>query len=244
MVILIADDEIMSLNDTINVVQNTEPDAKIIASENYKTALASAKEQKIDVAILDIEMPGMNGLELAKRLKEICADTNIIFVTAYSEYALDAFSLYASGYLLKPLRAEALKEALKNLRTPVKHMDNRLYVQCFGNSLGESEYFYLEDTDNDDATITCVTDKLCEAILTYKDKDIQNNEDKEQEKIDDSKTEASEENATDSDKGELSEDSNQKGNFIVLWILFALLALTGIMMLVIRNRRKDSKHNE
>lgn len=131
--ILIVDDETMSLKETEIVVKKTKPEAEIITSENYKEALSSAREHKIDVAILDIEMPGMNGLELAKRLKEICPDTNIIFATAYSEYALDAFSLYASGYLLKPLRPEMLKEALINLRTPVQCISDRLQVQCFGN---------------------------------------------------------------------------------------------------------------
>lgn len=131
--ILIVDDEPMSLQETKNVSQNAEPEAKIITAENYKKALLEAEEQKIDVAILDIEMPGMNGLELAKRLKDICSDTNIIFATAYSEYALDAFSLYASGYLLKPLKPESLREALHNLRTPVQYSSDRLQVQCFGN---------------------------------------------------------------------------------------------------------------
>ncbi|MDD6798780.1 MAG: response regulator, partial [Clostridia bacterium] len=131
--ILIVDDEPMSLQETKNVSQNAKPEAEIITAENYKKALLEAKDQKIDIAILDIEMPGMNGLELAKKLKDICSDTNIIFATAYSEYALDAFSLYASGYLLKPLKPESLREALHNLRIPVQYSSDRLQVQCFGN---------------------------------------------------------------------------------------------------------------
>ena len=108
---------------------------------------------------------------------------------------------------------------------------------------GDLEYFYLEDTDTDDKTITCVTDKLCEVILTYKDADVQNV--KEPESVSDSKTEVKEddETITNPEKPELSEILNQKQNFIVLWILLAILVFTGIMMLIIRYRHNKNQHN-
>lgn len=90
------------------------------------------KAQRVDAALLDIEMPGINGLELAKRIKDITPDTNIIFVTAFSQYALTAFSVYPSGYLMKPLQAEELKEAFNNLRTPVQYKEDKMRIQCFG----------------------------------------------------------------------------------------------------------------
>jgi hypothetical protein len=86
------------------------------------------------VAFLDVKMPGMTGLEMAKRVKELSPHTNIVFVTAYSEYSLDAMRLRASGYVLKPATGEAVETELENLRFPVKTAAaSRLRVQCFGN---------------------------------------------------------------------------------------------------------------
>ena len=75
-------------------------------------ALEWAKLHDVDVAFLDIEMPGMNGIELAKKLKEIDRNIRIVFVTAYEQYALDAFGVNAIGYLLKPYTREDVEEEL------------------------------------------------------------------------------------------------------------------------------------
>ena len=61
-------------------------------------ALKLSEQLSLDVVFLDIEMPGWNGLEIAKQLKTICPQTNIIFITGHSEYALQAFELYVSGF--------------------------------------------------------------------------------------------------------------------------------------------------
>ena len=132
------DDEHWAMSEAIEVAQTVRPDAQVISADNYIKALEAARKEWIDVALLDIEMPGMSGIELAKRLKEICPDVNIIFATAYSEYALEAFSIYAAGYLLKPLKKEALEEALQNLRNPILYQEGKLQVQCFG----KFEVFY------------------------------------------------------------------------------------------------------
>lgn len=132
MKILIVDDERMVLETSKEAVEELKPDAEVICADRAGKALKLAEEQQIDVALLDIDMPGMNGLQLAKKLKDSQPDVNIIFVTAYSEYALDAFSLYASGYLLKPLQVNELKTAFEHLRTPVVQKEQGLRVQCFG----------------------------------------------------------------------------------------------------------------
>ncbi len=75
----------------------------------------------------------MDGLELAERLKEKNSETNIIFMTGYTQYALEAFGIFASGYLLKPLQREDVERAVRNLRCPVIYRKERLRVQCFGN---------------------------------------------------------------------------------------------------------------
>ena len=134
MKILIADDEMMMLEETKESVLAASPESEITCVDNYVDALKAVEETAFDIACLDIEMPGMNGLELAKRIKDKCADINIIFVTAYSEYALQAHEIYCSGYLLKPIRKSAVEKAFANLRHPVveEKKDQKLYIQCFG----------------------------------------------------------------------------------------------------------------
>ena len=78
-----------------------------------KQALEWGKEHKVDVAFLDIEMPCINGIELAKQLKETNENMTVFFVTAYENYALDAFSVKALGYILKPYRAQDVQEAIE-----------------------------------------------------------------------------------------------------------------------------------
>lgn len=147
--ILIVDDEKIVLEDSADVVRAVCPDAEIICAQKSSKAIGIIEEKHIDIALLDIEMPQTNGLALAKLIREKDPQTNIIFVTAYTKYALDAFGMYVSGYLLKPLQESEFAEALKNLRRPVSENDpagdkinnkkednadeNRLRIQCFGN---------------------------------------------------------------------------------------------------------------
>lgn len=75
----------------------------------------------------------LDRLELAERLKEKNPETNVIFLTGYTQYALEAVGIFASGYLLKPLQREDVERAVRNLRCPVVYRKERLRVQCFGN---------------------------------------------------------------------------------------------------------------
>ena len=87
--VLLVDDERMSLEDTASVISEVDPDIEILKSDNYKDALRICGENRIDVAFLDIEMPELNGIQLAKKLKAINPTVNFIFVTAYDQYALE-----------------------------------------------------------------------------------------------------------------------------------------------------------
>lgn len=131
--ILIADDERLALEGLRSVVEAVAPGARIDCATTWMDALSAAQATRYDVAMLDIAMPERNGLELAKALKEIFAGTNIVFVTGYSDYAVDAFSMNASGYILKPAREADVRNALDHLRTPIQYRQDRLRVQCFGN---------------------------------------------------------------------------------------------------------------
>jgi two-component SAPR family response regulator len=79
-------------------------------------------------------MWGMNGLDVARKLKDLNPKINIIFVTAYSKYATEAFGLHPSGYIMKPVAKEAIEREIENLRYPIDEIGSaRIYAQTFGN---------------------------------------------------------------------------------------------------------------
>lgn len=132
---LTVDDEQAALDILNRALLEAQPDAELQSFSYISEALAQVQEKDFhpDVAFLDIEMPGMSGLEAAKRIREISPRTNIVFVTAYSDYALDAFPLHPSGYLVKPATAEKVRLELSNLRYPVQPDQTcMLRVRCFG----------------------------------------------------------------------------------------------------------------
>lgn len=130
--LLIVDDEASMLEEMKNIVREVRPEAEITCADNYKDALSAVAYAVYEVAFLEIKVQGMSGLELAKQLKDRCPDINIVFATAHASYALEAFAIYASGYLLKPVRKKHVEEAFENLRIPVRCQEGKLKVQCFG----------------------------------------------------------------------------------------------------------------
>ena len=133
MQLLIVDDEQSAIRDLKNVLSSLEPNANIHTTDDAKDALEKCRGNDFDVVFMDIQMPGMDGLTLAKEVKSFRPMTNIVIVSAYPQYALDAFRLYASGYVLKPAMPDEVREVLSNLRNPVKEDTKGLYVRCFGN---------------------------------------------------------------------------------------------------------------
>lgn len=135
MKILLVDDEELQLIRLTDEAKKVLPiDTIIYSFLNPLEALKKVKSIKLDIAFLDIEMPGINGISLAKELKKINPTINIIFVTAYNSYALDAYKLHASGYLTKPVSASKIKEELELLRHPLSlKEEKKLQIKCFGN---------------------------------------------------------------------------------------------------------------
>jgi len=134
MKILAIDDSEKALKLLTNSISEVRPMAQVFPFSKPSELLAFAKVNPCDIAFLDIQIWGMNGLEIAKKLKEMNPRINIIFVTAYSQYAKDAFELHPSGYILKPVMKEAVEREIENLRHPVNHkLNSRIYVQTFGN---------------------------------------------------------------------------------------------------------------
>ena len=132
--ILLVDDEKLQLTRLEESVKSVLPTADIVSYTNPVLALEENKKQKIDIAFLDIEMPGLNGIQLAKSLKGINPKINIVFVTAFNRFALDAMKIHASGFVTKPVNEEKVFEEINGLRYPVELTPTKkLQIKCFGN---------------------------------------------------------------------------------------------------------------
>lgn len=132
--ILAVDDKAMPRKALVRAIEEAAPDADVVACANAAEALALPDAASFDVAFLDIDMPGTSGIELARELKRLNPRVNVVFATGFGEYMADAFAMHSSGYLMKPVTAEAVAAELENLRfPPVPPADEgRLVVHCFG----------------------------------------------------------------------------------------------------------------
>ena len=134
MKIIAVDDERIALSGLELILNKAVPQADIAAFRQAKEALAYACQTRVDIAFLDVRMQEMNGIFLAERLKETNPRINIIFVTGYDEYAREAISLHASGYITKPVTLEKVRAEMEALRFAVETREQPLLrVQCFGN---------------------------------------------------------------------------------------------------------------
>ena len=129
---IVVDDRQLAVNALISVLREIDPEGSHAGLIVPEEALLYMESHTVDVAFLDIEMPGMNGLMLAQKFNDLQPDCNIVFVTGHVEYALDAHSVFPSGYLLKPAAREDVEKVLSNLRHPIDNPVNRMVVRCFG----------------------------------------------------------------------------------------------------------------
>ena len=128
---LLVDDEPLALEALKLAMGRADPQAELYGFTLPSKAVEFAGAQQLDAAFLDIELGSVNGLTLAMRLKELQPDLHIIFVTSYDQYAVDAFQIHASGYLLKPVTEEAILRELTFLYGP-RGVRSRVTVQTFG----------------------------------------------------------------------------------------------------------------
>ncbi len=130
---------IIGVDDRISVINTLEHILEKIDTGGehrfYTDPLRAVEEldKPIEVAFLDVEMPGMDGIELAKRIVKRYPLCNIIFLTGFSEYMETAFDMHVSGYLLKPFSEKKVRDALQHLRhKPFSISHKPVRVQCFG----------------------------------------------------------------------------------------------------------------
>lgn len=130
--ILVADDEVLALELVENSILQVIPDAELFCFSKTSKLLEFVENNTCDIAFLDINMAGITGLDLGRRLKEKSPNVNIIFVTGYSEFTGEAMDMHASGYIMKPVTPDKIRKEIADLRYPVPDKA-LLRVQCFGN---------------------------------------------------------------------------------------------------------------
>lgn len=118
--VILVDDSKVILSDGLTVLEEVMPNATVTGFIWPPEAIEFAKQTQIALAILDIELGTASGLDLCRTLLEINPRTNIVFLTAYPDYSLDAWKTEASGFMVKPLTPEGVKEQLKKLRYPFR----------------------------------------------------------------------------------------------------------------------------
>ena len=126
------DDEIYMLETLQEAVSASSDIETVNAFSTCSAALAYVVEHSIDIAFLDINMRGIGGLGLAEKLLELQPNCKIVFCTGYEEYAVSAFRLHVSGYLIKPITPEAVQKEIDHIKG-VKATEKLLTIQCFGN---------------------------------------------------------------------------------------------------------------
>ena len=132
MKILAVDDEIIALEGLVRSIKEADNTAQVYSFRFADEAIKFMETNICDVAFLDIEMYGINGVSLAKILLQMNPNINIIFSTGYGNYRDVAFDIHASGYIVKPITPEKVKKELFNLSRPVQ-VQSKLQINVFGN---------------------------------------------------------------------------------------------------------------
>jgi len=113
--VLVVDDERPALDELAYLLDRDERVGEVVTSDSATEGLRILREHDVDAVFLDIQMPGLTGLELAQVLARFRTPPPIVFVTAHEEHAVDAFELQAVDYVLKPVRADRLAEAVRRV---------------------------------------------------------------------------------------------------------------------------------
>ena len=132
MIAIAVDDEALMLGALVSAIKASPDITEVAEFSNCEEALAFVKRNPADIAFLDINMRGMGGLSLAEKIIDACPECKIVFCTGYEEYAVPAFKLHASGYLMKPISAEDIQGEIDNIKG-VRRKEKPITVKCFGN---------------------------------------------------------------------------------------------------------------
>lgn len=117
-IVILVDDSKIILTGGLPVLEDALPNATVIGFTRPSEAVKFAQANNVALAFLDIELGSSTGLDLCSKLLEINPRTNVVYLTAYGEYSIDAWSTGASGFMLKPITVEGVQAQLKILRHP------------------------------------------------------------------------------------------------------------------------------
>ena len=132
MLAIAVDDEVLMLGALVAAIKASPDISEVPQFSSCDEALDFVKDNPVDIAFLDINMRGMGGLALAEKIRSVCPDCKIVFCTGYEEYAIPAFKLHASGYLMKPVSAKDVQVEIDNIKG-IRQREKPLTVKCFGN---------------------------------------------------------------------------------------------------------------
>ena len=132
MIAIAVDDEALMLGALVAAIEVSPDITEVARFSDCEEALEFVKGHPTDIAFLDINMRGMGGLALAESILSACPGCKIVFCTGYEEYAISAFKLHASGYLMKPISAEDVQGEIDNIKG-IHQKAKLLTVKCFGN---------------------------------------------------------------------------------------------------------------
>jgi DNA-binding LytR/AlgR family response regulator len=121
--VLVVDDERPALDELSFLLERDDRIGEVLTSDSATEGLRILREQDIDVVFLDIQMPGLTGLELAQVLGRFRSPPQVVFVTAHEKHAVEAFEVQAVDYVLKPVRADRLAEAVRRVVGAVGAVD-------------------------------------------------------------------------------------------------------------------------
>ncbi|MBR5773772.1 MAG: response regulator [Clostridia bacterium] len=132
MIAIAVDDEQLMLGALVSAISASPDISEVTSFSGCDEALEFIKNNHADVAFLDINMRGMGGLALAEKIVDLRPDCKIVFCTGYEEYAIPAFRLHASGYLMKPISAQDVQGEINNIKGK-RQREKPIEVKCFGN---------------------------------------------------------------------------------------------------------------
>lgn len=120
---MIVDDEAPARSELKYLLEESGRVDLIVEATSAREAVEKLMEVRVDVMFLDISMPKTNGMQLAEALHKLKSPPQVVFVTAYSEYALDAFGVDATDYLMKPVETDRLAQALDKIVEHIKPLN-------------------------------------------------------------------------------------------------------------------------
>lgn len=129
---IIVDDEQIMLRSFMRLSKGIENLDVIAQFESPDEAFVFAQENLVELAFLDIKMPGMDGIELAVKLREICPSILIVFISAYDEYIRDSNLIGGDYYIVKPYKRETIEMMMQKMQILSKGLHKEIYLQMFG----------------------------------------------------------------------------------------------------------------